>query len=227
MLAAPLPAKLDVRRSTAPSGGLGLDLDRDSRGEVADDVRPTVEGIISCVHGVGKRLMIVSDDGAELTSVAILRWTQEHRIERHCIARPRPAILLPASTSTAEPIELSDCQPLVRIGQKWIKLTQTNGSSLENKPDLRLFSKIESSIPKLRSGQAFTPDFVRRGSVTDTQKKSHLIVCDEHEPTVVVKPGMRFEVLAVSVVDEQLAASRKVAARLCGGTNTCLALVEI
>ncbi len=30
--------------------------------------------------------MIVSDNGKELTSLAILRWAQERRIERHYIA---------------------------------------------------------------------------------------------------------------------------------------------
>lgn len=63
--------------------------------------------------------------------------------------------------------------------------------------------------------------------MTDTSKKSHLIVSDQSEPAVIVKPGMRFEVHSVSVVDEQLVTSAKVAARLCGGTSTCIALVEI
>jgi hypothetical protein len=57
--------------------------------------------------------------------------------------------------------------------------------------------------------------------------KAHLIVSDDAEPAVKLKPGMRFEVHATTVVDAELKASGKVAARLCGGTNTCLALVEI
>ena len=34
----------------------------------------------------GKPLMIVSDNGTELTSLAILRWTQDRQIEWHYIA---------------------------------------------------------------------------------------------------------------------------------------------
>jgi hypothetical protein len=57
--------------------------------------------------------------------------------------------------------------------------------------------------------------------------KSHLVVSEEAEPAIKVKAGMRFEVHSVVVVDEELQASKKVAARLCGGTSTCIALVEI
>ncbi len=38
----------------------------------------------------GKPLMIVSDNGAELTSLAILRWTQDQRIDWHHIAPGKP-----------------------------------------------------------------------------------------------------------------------------------------
>ena len=38
----------------------------------------------------GKPLMIVSDNGTELTSLAILRWTQDRRIEWHYIAPGKP-----------------------------------------------------------------------------------------------------------------------------------------
>jgi hypothetical protein len=54
-----------------------------------------------------------------------------------------------------------------------------------------------------------------------------LIESDDKEPTIKVKEGHRFEVCSVSIVDAQMNASTKVAARLCGGTNTCLALVEV
>ncbi len=57
--------------------------------------------------------------------------------------------------------------------------------------------------------------------------KALLIVSDESEPAVKLKTGMRFEVHATTLVDTELKASGKVAARLCGGTTTCLALVEI
>ena len=57
--------------------------------------------------------------------------------------------------------------------------------------------------------------------------KAHLVVSDDAEPAIKLKPGMRFEVHATTLVDTELKASGKVAARLFGGTNTCLALVEI
>jgi putative transposase len=33
---------------------------------------------------------VVSDNGTELTSTAILRWSQEHRVARHYIAPGKP-----------------------------------------------------------------------------------------------------------------------------------------
>ncbi|MCI4679051.1 hypothetical protein K9U39_17665 [Rhodoblastus acidophilus] len=57
--------------------------------------------------------------------------------------------------------------------------------------------------------------------------KAHLIVSDDAEPAVKLKPGMRFEVVATTIVDVELKEAGKIAARLCGGTTTCLALVEI
>ena len=56
---------------------------------------------------------------------------------------------------------------------------------------------------------------------------AHVIVSDDEEPKLALKPGMRFEVHATSVVDPEFKKSTAVAARLCGGTSTCLALVEI
>ena len=38
----------------------------------------------------GKPAMIVSDNGTELTSMAILRWSQESRVEWHYIAAGKP-----------------------------------------------------------------------------------------------------------------------------------------
>jgi hypothetical protein len=62
---------------------------------------------------------------------------------------------------------------------------------------------------------------------TEPAPKLHLIASDEQEPTIKLKPGMRFEVHATTVVDPALKPAGKVAARLCGGTSTCLALVEL
>lgn len=57
--------------------------------------------------------------------------------------------------------------------------------------------------------------------------KIHLVELDDAEPTIKVRLGHRFEVRSISIVDPQLNPTKKVAARLCGGTDTCLALVEI
>lgn len=58
--------------------------------------------------------------------------------------------------------------------------------------------------------------------------KITLVVSDDNKPVVQVAPGMQFEVKTVSLVDGSMPEhQQKVAARLCGGTGTCLALVEI
>ena len=62
---------------------------------------------------------------------------------------------------------------------------------------------------------------------TKVKPTVHLIETDDREPTLRLKPGMRFEVRAATVVDTMLKPRKKVAARLCGGTDTCLALIEI
>lgn len=56
---------------------------------------------------------------------------------------------------------------------------------------------------------------------------SHLILSDDEAPAIKLKPGMRIEVQTVSILDAELKASRPIAARLCGGTTTCLALIEL
>jgi len=55
----------------------------------------------------------------------------------------------------------------------------------------------------------------------------HLVASDETSPPLKLKPGMRFEVRASTIVDTELKPAKGVAARLCGGTDTCLALVEV
>ena len=44
---------------------------------------------VGCVR-CGKPSMVVSDNGTELTSTAILRWSQDRRIEWHYIAPGKP-----------------------------------------------------------------------------------------------------------------------------------------
>ncbi len=54
-----------------------------------------------------------------------------------------------------------------------------------------------------------------------------LIVSQEKQPKVALKPGMRVEVTTVKLVDPNLARPPKIAARLCGGSGTCLALIDL
>jgi putative transposase len=46
--------------------------------------------LTSLIGQRGKPLMVVSDNGTELTSSAILRWSQEHRVGWHYIAPGKP-----------------------------------------------------------------------------------------------------------------------------------------
>ena len=50
-----------------------------------------VRELTALIERRGKPGMIVSDDGTELTSNAILRWCSEHRVEWHYIAPRCPA----------------------------------------------------------------------------------------------------------------------------------------
>lgn len=62
-----------------------------------------------------------------------------------------------------------------------------------------------------------------------TRSSGHkLVVSDAATPSVAMplKAGMRFEVVSVTTVDEKLDPT-KVGARLCGGSGTCLAIVDI
>ena len=54
-----------------------------------------------------------------------------------------------------------------------------------------------------------------------------LIVAKQKNPKVVLKPGMKLRVVSVSMAGPDLKKPKKLAARLCGGTNTCIALVDI
>lgn len=60
------------------------------------------------------------------------------------------------------------------------------------------------------------------------QTNFHLIVSDEKEPKVSLKPGMKLEVIGVQMVDPTLKPSVPTAkAVLCGGNGTCVAIVEV
>jgi len=62
-----------------------------------------------------------------------------------------------------------------------------------------------------------------------TRSSGHkLIVSDATAPSVAIplKEGMKFEIVSVTTVNDKLAPA-KVGARLCGGSGTCLAIVDI
>lgn len=55
-----------------------------------------------------------------------------------------------------------------------------------------------------------------------------LIVSEKKEPKVAIKAGMKLEVVAIQLIDPELKPSVPTAkATLCGGTSTCLAIVEV
>ena len=54
-----------------------------------------------------------------------------------------------------------------------------------------------------------------------------LIVSKDKRPKVALKPGMRVEVANVRIVDPSLVRRPKIAARLCGGSGTCIALIDL
>jgi len=57
--------------------------------------------------------------------------------------------------------------------------------------------------------------------------KLKLIVSDEKNPTVNLKPGMKLNVTTVELLAPSFKPAKAGAARLCGGSGTCVALVEI
>jgi hypothetical protein len=57
--------------------------------------------------------------------------------------------------------------------------------------------------------------------------KVQLIVSDEERPIVALTAGNKFHVTTVSIVTPELKRAKPIAARLCGGSNTCLALIEL
>lgn len=53
------------------------------------------------------------------------------------------------------------------------------------------------------------------------------IVSADKKPAVRVSPGMKLAVQSVRLLNPQLRPSKALGARLCGGTSTCLALIDI
>jgi len=60
-----------------------------------------------------------------------------------------------------------------------------------------------------------------------TKKKTSFIVSNSKNPTVTIKPGQKLHVTTVKLVDTSLKPIKKIGSRLCGGTSTCLALINI
>jgi hypothetical protein len=56
--------------------------------------------------------------------------------------------------------------------------------------------------------------------------KHTLIASDQKSPKIALRPGMKLQVVSIKLADPTLKAAKPIAARLCGGTNTCIALVE-
>jgi hypothetical protein len=62
---------------------------------------------------------------------------------------------------------------------------------------------------------------------TSKKQKMTLIASPEKNPAVALKPGQRLQVTTVTIQGADLENIKKAGARLCGGSGTCLALVDI
>src|SRR6056297_240662 len=74
-------------------GGQGLIVTRECLAAIPDTSisgRRVARELTALIERRGKPGMIVSDNGTELTSNAILKWCAEHRVEWHCIAPGKP-----------------------------------------------------------------------------------------------------------------------------------------
>jgi hypothetical protein len=59
------------------------------------------------------------------------------------------------------------------------------------------------------------------------KRELQLVQSRSRTPKVRLEPGMRLEVVGISIVDEKLAQVAAEGSRLCGGSGTCLAIVHI
>jgi hypothetical protein len=67
----------------------------------------------------------------------------------------------------------------------------------------------------------------KRTRGTTRKRSAAFIVSDDRNPSVKVKTGMKLDVQSVKLLNPQLAAAKGLGARLCGGTSTCLALIDV
>lgn len=54
-----------------------------------------------------------------------------------------------------------------------------------------------------------------------------LVVSESKKPLGAVKPGTQMNVVGVTLAGAKAGAATRIGARLCGGTSTCLAVIEI
>lgn len=59
------------------------------------------------------------------------------------------------------------------------------------------------------------------------KNKVNLVVSHEKKPLGSVKPGQRLQVVAVALTGGKGGSKKALGARLCGGTSTCLALMDV
>lgn len=58
-------------------------------------------------------------------------------------------------------------------------------------------------------------------------KKVNLVVSKDKKPLGVLKPGEKFQVVGVTLAGGKGPIGKALGARLCGGSGTCLAIVDI
>jgi hypothetical protein len=72
--------------------------------------------------------------------------------------------------------------------------------------------------------------FSKSGGVhmaTEHKEKLHLVVSDDENPKIEHMHGATQKVVSVSLVDPKLAPAHVTAARLCGGSSTCVAIHQV
>jgi hypothetical protein len=58
-------------------------------------------------------------------------------------------------------------------------------------------------------------------------KKVSLVVSKEKKPLGILKSGQKFQVVSVSLAGGKGQGKPRLAARLCGGSGTCVAIIDI
>ncbi len=62
---------------------------------------------------------------------------------------------------------------------------------------------------------------------TERPNKLQFIVSDDARPAITLKPGMKLDVVSVSFITPDFKRTKPGAARLCGGSGACLALIDL